>query len=149
MSLDYEKIKSQEESSPQTSMSSYADLFAALAFVFLFLYVIATLQLSLETISSKMEANKYEAQLQAYEEPMLAMDQVNDQGPSEIDYDKVLKRLAFLERESKAKSEEFFEQVQAYKRRYPDHVIVSYINTSAAVKAESDILCTSRNAVSN
>lgn len=39
------------------------------------------------------------------------------------------------------------EQVRAYKRRYPDHVIVSYINTSAAVKAESDILCTSRNAV--
>lgn len=39
------------------------------------------------------------------------------------------------------------EQVRAYKRRHPDHVIVSYINTSAAVKAESDILCTSRNAV--
>ncbi len=39
------------------------------------------------------------------------------------------------------------EQLQAYKRRYPDHVVVSYINTSAAVKAESDILCTSRNAV--
>jgi len=40
------------------------------------------------------------------------------------------------------------EQVRAYKRRYPDHVIVSYINTSVEVKAESDILCTSRNAVS-
>ena len=39
------------------------------------------------------------------------------------------------------------EQVRAYKRRYPDHVIVSYINTSVEVKAESDILCTSRNAV--
>lgn len=39
------------------------------------------------------------------------------------------------------------EQVRAYKQRHPDHVIVSYINTSAAVKAESDILCTSRNAV--
>jgi quinolinate synthase len=39
------------------------------------------------------------------------------------------------------------EAVRAYKRRNPDHVIVSYINTSVEVKAESDILCTSRNAV--
>ena len=38
------------------------------------------------------------------------------------------------------------EQVRAYKQRHPDHVIVSYINTSVEVKAESDILCTSRNA---
>jgi quinolinate synthase len=39
------------------------------------------------------------------------------------------------------------DQVRAFKRRYPDHVVVSYINTSAGVKAESDIICTSRNAV--
>jgi len=40
------------------------------------------------------------------------------------------------------------DQVRAFKRQHPDHVVVSYINTSVEVKAESDILCTSRNAVS-
>jgi len=38
------------------------------------------------------------------------------------------------------------EDLRAWKRKNPDHVIVSYINTSVEVKAESDILCTSRNA---
>src|SRR6476661_481650 len=39
------------------------------------------------------------------------------------------------------------EDVREFKRTHPDHVVVSYINTSIEVKAESDILCTSRNAV--
>lgn len=32
-------------------------------------------------------------------------------------------------------------------KQYPDHKVVSYINTSAAIKALSDIICTSSNAV--
>jgi len=34
----------------------------------------------------------------------------------------------------------------AFKAKYPGHVVVSYINCSAATKAQSDIICTSSNA---
>jgi quinolinate synthase len=39
------------------------------------------------------------------------------------------------------------DQLRAWKAKNPDHVVVSYINTSIEVKAESDIICTSSNAV--
>ena len=38
------------------------------------------------------------------------------------------------------------EAVRAYKKQNPDTVLVAYVNTTAAVKAEVDICCTSANA---
>jgi quinolinate synthase len=35
---------------------------------------------------------------------------------------------------------------QQFRERYPDHMVISYINCSAEVKALSDIICTSSNA---
>jgi quinolinate synthase len=37
--------------------------------------------------------------------------------------------------------------LEKFKRKYPDHILISYINCSAEVKALSDIICTSSNAV--
>jgi len=34
-----------------------------------------------------------------------------------------------------------------FKARYPDHIVISYINCTAAIKTMSDVICTSGNAV--
>ena len=34
-----------------------------------------------------------------------------------------------------------------FKKQYPDHIVISYINTTAAIKTLTDIVCTSGNAV--
>ncbi len=39
------------------------------------------------------------------------------------------------------------EKLKQQKKKYPDAAVVSYVNSSAEVKAESDICCTSSNAV--
>lgn len=38
-------------------------------------------------------------------------------------------------------------RLEKFKMQYPDHILISYINCSADVKALSDIICTSSNAV--
>ena len=38
------------------------------------------------------------------------------------------------------------DQLEAFRARYPDHIVISYVNCSAGVKAQSDIICTSSNA---
>jgi quinolinate synthase len=39
------------------------------------------------------------------------------------------------------------EQFALFKARYPDHLVITYINCTAEIKALSDIICTSSNAV--
>jgi len=39
------------------------------------------------------------------------------------------------------------EQFAQFKEKYPDHMVVTYVNSSAAIKAQTDICCTSSNAM--
>lgn len=39
------------------------------------------------------------------------------------------------------------DRFKAFKEQHPDHLVISYVNCSAAIKAQSDIICTSSNAV--
>ena len=39
------------------------------------------------------------------------------------------------------------DEFAAFRSKHPDHFVVSYINCTAAVKAQSDLICTSSNAV--
>ncbi|WP_413325448.1 quinolinate synthase NadA [Synechococcus sp. MIT S9503] len=39
------------------------------------------------------------------------------------------------------------DEFASFRERHPDHLVVTYINCTAAVKAQSDLICTSSNAV--
>ena len=39
------------------------------------------------------------------------------------------------------------DKFKKFKEKYPDHIVISYINCSAAIKTMSDVICTSGNAV--
>jgi len=39
------------------------------------------------------------------------------------------------------------DKFKEFKKQYPEHIVISYINTTAAIKTETDIVCTSGNAV--
>ncbi|PLX09187.1 MAG: quinolinate synthase [Marinilabiliales bacterium] len=39
------------------------------------------------------------------------------------------------------------DKFKEFKKKYPDHLVISYINTTAAIKTETDIVCTSGNAI--
>jgi quinolinate synthase len=54
--------------------------------------------------------------------------------------------LAGCQLADSAPAEELRAKVEELKREYPDLAVVSYVNTTAAVKALSDIICTSANA---
>lgn len=40
-----------------------------------------------------------------------------------------------------------YEEFKEFKKKYPDHIVISYINCSAQIKTLSDIICTSGNAL--
>lgn len=39
------------------------------------------------------------------------------------------------------------DEFKKFKERYPDHIVISYINCSAEIKVLSDVICTSSNAI--
>jgi len=40
-----------------------------------------------------------------------------------------------------------YDEFVKFKEKYPDHIVISYINTTAAIKTVTDVVCTSGNAV--
>lgn len=153
MSLDYDIIQAQEESSPQTSMSSYSDLFAALGFVFLFLYVMSTLQSNLQSIASVMKIEDMQSKIESYELPPDSPPQQADLSKP-VNYANILKKLAHLENQTRTEAQKFYEQVETFKAHEAELLdkyqsVVDYVRKenqtlASAVREKDNLLETQR-----
>ena len=92
-----------------TTTAAYADQFAQLAFVFLFLYVISSLRTTIEQVQAEFE-REARAKAAVQEE---VVEPVKDMALEQIDPEELAKRVAAAEARAIKNAEQMLQQAQA------------------------------------
>lgn len=131
MSLDYYSAKASEESE-ESALGYFSDLFALLSFVFLFLYVISTMQSSVHNVNQALKNKNvehkyqseltkinsaYQLQMQVYKNEVQDFGNTKAAAPQKKIYDQVMKRLSAIELKEKAEAENYQNLLQASRKK--------------------------------
>ena len=116
MSLDYHKVKTKDKGSGESSLGFFADIFALMSFVFLFMFIVSNFSLTLEKVGSNLKAKQlsgeykenldivvkdYENKLRAYQ---LKKDAYLNDNPKEMEYyQKIQNKLYALDEQQQKK----------------------------------------------
>ncbi len=141
MSFDYDTIRVKKQSG-DSQWASYSDLFMVLAFIFLLMYMVASLRTGMVSITTHAEVESVKKELKLYEsiKTQYLAKQAN---PVEQQiYQQVIDQISLLESEAsenKQRLQQEFQQQQARESALNQYqqMIVSLINANAVAKAEA------------
>jgi DNA repair exonuclease SbcCD ATPase subunit len=151
--MSYDPFDDDNENETEKSLSSYSDLFAAISFCFLFLYVVNSLQSNVSTIhnqyklASKDKENqekiteliaKYEKMLKTYEIDKDAYLQ-NANQDEVAHYNQALEKLKLLAENNKKNKEDLLKQAQDFANKEKElndyqKVIKNIVESNLALK---------------
>ena len=166
MSLDYHKIKAKDKGSGESSLGFFADIFALMSFVFLFMFIISNFSLTLEKVGANLKAKQlsgeyrenldkvvkdYENKLRAYE---LKRDAYLKDNPKEMEYyQKIQNKLYALEEQQQKKIDHQNEVLQQMVQKQEDinsfNNLMKDIVDSKMVAAQSVIEVEKENKLQN
>ncbi len=139
----YDKLK--EEVSASDSWGSYSDLFMVLSFVFLMMYVVASLRTGTSSIHEKIEKKKLSRENQELRAQMRAYDALKDQALTQETadeqkvYEDLMGKLSLLEERTRAEKVKLRqealdrEQKEVALNKY-QHLVKNIINANLLAK---------------
>jgi len=142
VSFDYDTIRLKRQSHG-TQWASYSDLFMVLAFIFLLMYMVASLRTGMVSITSHAEIEEVRQELELYEavKTQYLAEQSN---PKEKQiYQQVLEQITLLESEASENKQRLEQEYKDQKQRESalnqyQQMIVSMINANAVARAEAN-----------
>lgn len=123
MSLDYEKIKNNDESNG-SEWTSYSDLFMVLAFVFLMLYVTSSIKTGTSQLQKNEEIIRLTKELESLKDEQRVQETLKDDymvneatSKEREEYQKLMSHLNLLETEAKEAKMDFSRQAEEQRKK--------------------------------
>ncbi len=141
MSFDYDAIRVKKQSSG-TQWASYSDLFMVLAFIFLLMYMVASLRTGMVSISTHVEIEKVREELEIIQSVKTQYLEEKSNLQEKRVYDEILDQIYLLETESNENQNRLAKELNQQKVRESElnqfqQMIVAMIDANAVAKAEA------------
>ena len=141
MSFNYDEIRNRKDTG-STQWAAYSDLFMVLAFVFLLMYMVASLRTGMASVTTHAQIEEIKQELEYYEsvKSQYLKEEASDQERKV--YDNILSQMNLLETEAKSNKERLAQEYSEQENRESalnqyQKMIKTLVNANAVAKADA------------
>ena len=141
MSFNYDAIRGKKQSG-ETQWAAYSDLFMVLAFIFLLMYMVASLRTGMISVTTHAQIEDVKQELKLYESVKNQYLEEKENLQEKKVYQEILGQITLLETQAAEKKNQAEQQYNTEKKRESSlnqyqQMIVAMINANAIAKAEA------------